>query len=409
MIRRLILIVTLLLGSPAIAKSVWVEAFQSSPADYDFVIPRDLVLPAEARERLRDRPPVVGTLRMRIALGASGRQVRIRISNEEGVQPLLIDGASIGIAGEGFDGQGALHPLTFGGAARIIVPPGAPALSDPVDLTLTAGGEVIVSVNLPQGLKLKAFGSAQMAFAGGDQTMAAVLTGSDTIIGRPVVSAVSVLSDDPPAIIVALGDSITDGNRPKLGQLHGWPEQLQRRLLASLKRHAPAVLNAGIGGNRVISTSWGKAAVARFDRDVARIPGVSHVILLEGINDIGNGGSSALFGKNPPLDVQDLIAGYKQIIARAHAVGIKVVMGTLTPFKGATSFNPEREAQRQTVNTWVRSAGIADGIIDFDVAVRDPADLLHLRAEYDSGDHLHPSEAGYRAMGDFIPLRLFGR
>nr|WP_246426146.1 SGNH/GDSL hydrolase family protein [Sphingomonas kyeonggiensis] len=212
---------------------------------------------------------------------------------------------------------------------------------------------------------------------------------------------------NPPRVIVALGDSITDGNRPALGQLHGWPERLQQRIAASPKRPALAVINAGIGGNRVLSTSWGKAALARFDRDVARIRGVSHVILFEGINDIGNGGSSTMFGTNPPLDVNDLIAGYRQIIARAHAANIKAVMGTLTPFQGATSYSEAREVQRQAVNRWIRTSGEPDAVIDFDKAVRDPAVPLKLRPDYDSGDHIHPSEAGYRAMGDSIDLALF--
>jgi lysophospholipase L1-like esterase len=389
-------------------RSEWVEAYQSSPADFDFVIPKDMKLPDETRERLRDRPPVVGTLRMRLTLAASGHGLRIRISNEDGVQPLLVDGASVGIAAEGFDARaGTLRPLAFGGKRRISLAPGAPALSDPVDLDVAALDEVVVSLHLPQGLKLKAFGNQLMAFAAGDQSLSPHLGGGDTIIGRPPVSGALVLSPHPPRVIVALGDSITDGNRPRAGQLHGWPDQLLRRLVAAGGSDRVTVVNAGIGGNRVLSTSWGDAALARFDRDVMRVRGVSHVILLEGINDIGRGGSSSLFGQNPPLDVADLIAGYEQIIARAHVAGIKVVIATLTPFGGSTSHSPEREAQRQAVNQWIRTAGVADAIIDFDAAVRDPHNPLQLRADYDSGDHIHPSDAGYRAMGDAIDLSLF--
>jgi lysophospholipase L1-like esterase len=389
-------------------RSEWVEAYQSSPADFDFVIPKDLKLPDETRERLRDRPPVVGTLRMRLTQAATGHGLRIRISNEDGVQPLLVDGASVGIAAEGFDARaGTLRPLAFGGKRRISLAPGAPALSDPVDLDVAALDEVVVSLHQPQGLKLKAFGNQLMAFAAGDQSLSPHLGGGDTIIGRPPVSGALVLSPHPPRVIVALGDSITDGNRPRAGQLHGWPDQLLRRLVAAGGSDRVTVVNAGIGGNRVLSTSWGDAALARFDRDVMRVRGVSHVILLEGINDIGRGGSSSLFGQNPPLDVADLIAGYEQIIARAHVAGIKVVIATLTPFGGSTSHSPEREAQRQAVNQWIRTAGVADAIIDFDAAVRDPHNPLQLRADYDSGDHIHPSDAGYRAMGDAIDLSLF--
>lgn len=389
-------------------RGAWVDAFQSSPADYDFVIPKDMKLPPEARQRLRDRPPVIGTLRMRLAVAAAGSQVRIRLSNEDGAEPLTVAAASVGMAATGFEARpGTLRKLTFGGRERISIAPGAPALSDPVDFPLRAMTDLVVSVHVPQGLKLKAFGNAVMAMGDGDQTLSPALSGSDTIIGRPPVSGAMVFSANPPSVIVALGDSITDGNRPALGQLHGWPERLEQRIATSRARSALAVVNAGIGGNRVLSTGWGKAALARFDRDVARIRGVSHVILLEGINDIGHGGASAMFGDNPPLDVNDLIAGYRQVIARAHAAHIKAVLGTLTPFLGSTSYNDFRESQRQAVNRWIRTSGEPDAVIDFDQAVRDPAVPLRLRPAYDSGDHLHPSEEGYKAMGDCIDLGLF--
>lgn len=401
----------LLFALPAAAQSnreVWIDAFQSSPADYDFVIPKEMKLPPETRERLRDRPPVTGTLRMRIAVAASGREVRIRLTNEDGTAPLTIAAASVGLAATGFDARpGTLRKLGFGGAEKVTIAPGAPVLSDPVALPVQAMGELVVSVQVPAGLKLKGFGNAVMAMGEGDQTLSPALSGADTIIGRPPVSGVMVRSANPSRVIVALGDSITDGNRPALGQLHGWPERLQQRIAASPKRPALAVINAGIGGNRVLSTSWGKAVLARFDRDVARVQGVSHVIVFEGINDIGNGGSSTMFGTNPPFDVNDLIAGYRQIIARAHAANIKVVMGTLTPFQGSTSYSEARESQRQAVNRWIRTSGEPDAVIDFDQAVRDPAAPLRLRPDYDSGDHIHPGEAGYRAMGDSIDLALF--
>lgn len=408
---RLVAAGLLLFAVPAAAQSnreAWIDAFQSSPADYDFVIPKEMKLPPETRERLRDRPPVTGTLRMRIAVAAGGRQVRIRLSNEDGTAPLAIAAASVGLAATGFDARpGTLRKLSFGGAEKVTIAPGAPVLSDPVALPVQAMGELVVSVQVPAGLKLKGFGNAVMAMGEGDQTLSPALSGADTIIGRPPVSGVMVRGANPPRVIVALGDSITDGNRPALGQLHGWPERLQQRIAASPKRPALAVINAGIGGNRVLSTSWGKAALARFDRDVARVQGVSHVVLFEGINDIGNGGSSTMFGTNPPLDVNDLIAGYRQIIARAHAANIKVVMGTLTPFQGSTSYSEARESQRQAVNRWIRTSGEPDAVIDFDQAVRDPAAPLRLRPAYDSGDHIHPGEAGYRAMGDSIDLALF--
>jgi lysophospholipase L1-like esterase len=397
--------------TPAQAKrhsGAWREAYQSSPADYDFVIPKAMKLPAEARERLRDRPPVTGTLRARFAISVGGHRVRIRLSNEEGAQPLRIAGASLGIAGSGFSAEpGSLRPLTFGGKRLVTIPPGALMLSDPVELRVRPMTELLASVHVPAGIKLKPFGNALMAAAPGDQTGWPQLASAETIIGRPVISGAMVFAADPPRIVVALGDSITDGNRAKLGELRGWPEQLERRLLAASRRPGFAVVNAGIGGNRVLSTSWGKSALARFDRDVGRIGGVSHLILLEGINDIGHGGKSVLLGDNPPLHVDELIAAYRQIIARAHARGMKVIIGTLTPFLGSTSYSQEREDQRREVNQWVRVSGEPDGIVDFDAAIRDPREPLRLRFEYDSGDHLHPNESGYRAMGNAVDLALF--
>jgi len=411
MVRALGAAALLLFALPAAAQTsreVWIDAYQSSPADYDFVIPKEMKLPPETRERLRDRPPVTGTLRMRIAVAVGGREVRIRLSNEDGTAPLTIAAASVGLAAAGFDARpGTLRKLRFGGAEQVTIVPGAPALSDPVELPVRGMGELVVSVQMPAGLKLKGFGNAVMAMGEGDQTLSPAISGADTIIGRPPVSGVLVRSANPARVIVALGDSITDGNRPALGQLHGWPERLNQRIAASPDHPALAVINAGIGGNRVLSTSWGKAALARFDRDVARVRGVAYVILFEGINDIGNGGSSTMFGNNPPLDVNELIAGYRQIIARAHAADIRVVMGTLTPFQGATSYNEARESQRQAVNRWIRTSGEPDAVIDFDKAVRDPAAPLKMLAAYDSGDHIHPSEAGYRAMGDSIDIALF--
>jgi lysophospholipase L1-like esterase len=406
------ILVAALCGAPIAADQAhrsWSEAFQSSPADYTFVVPKNLALPPEARARLRDRPPVIGTLRFRFAVAVSGSQVRIRISNEEGVAPLNIAAASVGIAADGFDARwGSLRRLTFGGAQGIAIAPGSPALSDPVALPVSAMTELVVSLDVPGGLKLKPFGNAVMAMAAGDQTLSNHLAEQDTIIGRPPVSGALVLNDHPPRIVVALGDSITDGNRPVPGQLRGWPERLERSILASPDKDRIAVINAGIGGNRVLSTDWGKAAVARFDRDVLRIRNVSYVVLLEGINDIGNGGPSRLLGNNPPLDVDSLITGYRQIIARAHAANVRVIMGTLTPFEGSALFDADREQQRERVNRWIRTSGEPDAVIDFDVLTNDPGHPLRLRPDFDSGDHLHPNEMGYRAMADGIDLRVLG-
>jgi lysophospholipase L1-like esterase len=392
---------------------VWREAYQSSPADYDFVIPTSFTAPnalkiaPEILDRYKPKPPVTGTLRSRFPVAVQGSQVRVRVSNEEGDKPLRIAAGSVGLAGTGFDAQpGSIRSLTFGGRRDIVIPPGAPALSDPVNISVTVDSELVASLHVPGGVLIKPFGGALMSAADGDQTATAKLVDAVSIVGRPLVSGVTVLTHNPPRIIVAFGDSITDGNRTMLGVLRSWPAELERRIAARSDGPALAVVDAGIGGNRVLTSSWGKSALARFDRDVSRIDGASHVVVLEGINDIGNAGKS-MFGESPPLETGDLIAGYRQLIARAHARGLKMIMGTLLPFSGAMYFSAAKEEQRAAVNQWIRTSGEPDAVIDFDAIMRDPVDPTRLRSEYDSGDHLHPGDAGYKAMGDAIDLKVF--
>lgn len=243
-----------------------------------------------------------------------------------------------------------------------------------------------------------------MMAAPGNATLAGSMPGAKPVVTRPFVSGVSVAANSPVRVIVALGDSITDGNRAAVEVLRGWPEALQKRLRTS--RPDLAIVNAGIGGNRVLANEIGVSALGRLERDVLRVQGLAYVVVLEGINDIGSSGTSWL-GPQPDVSADDLIAGYRQIIARAHERNARVVGGTIMPFEGAMYYSPEREATRQTVNAWIRSSGAFDGVIDFDLAMRDPAAPRKLRAEYDSGDHLHPNDRGYQAMGDSIDLMIF--
>ncbi len=408
-------------GNPVAAHEVapaWVEAYQSSPADYDFEIPqvpenlpeevmKRFKITPEMIERFKPRPPVAGTLRSRFAVSTGGSSMRIRLSNEESDTPIVIRAASIGLAeGSGFDAAGYLEKLTFGRSHSVTIPPHAAVLSDPTRLAVAPLSEVVVSVHVPEGLALKPFGGAGMLTGEGNQTMAERIEGGEMVVGRPVVSGASVLSDGKTKVIVAFGDSITDGNRVSPTELRGWPEQLNRRLAKRKGRTTYSVVNAGIGGNRVLKSGWGISALARFDRDVARIAGVSHVILLEGINDIGNSGKT-MAGEIPLLDEYDLIAGYKQIIARAHQRGMKVIVGTLLPFEGAQYYSPEKEEVRTLVNRWIRESGEPDAVIDFDLIARDTENPSKLAPLFDSGDALHPGEAGYRAIGDAIDLSLF--
>lgn len=409
--RWLALSIALAGGMPVLAAPPamgWRDAYQSSPraslteAQFRELVER-MKIPPPIAEKIKPQP-VTGTLRYRIAVSAAGNSVRLRFSNEEGTAPVVISAASVGLAGDGFDaGGGGLIPVTFSGRKGIAIPAGAPVVSDPIAIGVANGSQVLVSYKVEGTLLLDGNGGSPVALAPGDQTMATHMSETRLTTGRPELTGISVATVRKTGVVVALGDSITDGNRPSLTALHSWPEELAHRLAGG----DSAVVNAGIAGNRVLANGMGLAALTRLDRDVLRIEGLSHIILLEGTNDIGMSGASS-FGANPALAPEDLIAGYRQIIARAHDRGVTVIIGTITPFGGSMShFSPEHESLRQAVNRWIRSSGEPDGVIDFDAALRDPAQPAQLRADYDSGDHLHPNEAGSKAMGDAVPLAIF--
>jgi len=401
-------------ASVKIAKA-WREVFQSSPATYAGFSPETearlierFKLPPHVLEQMRPKPPVSGTLRFRFAVTAGGTHLRIRLSNEGRQEPLMLAGASVGYAAEGFTVEpGSLHLLTFAGKGNITIPPGAAVLSDPIPIALAPGSELMASIYVPGDYQLHPLGGATIAVASGDQTARDEMEGASPMYGRPVITGAEVLSARPPQVIVALGDSITDGTRGNPRELRGWPDELARRLSAHAHGQSYAVVNAGIGGNRLLSPGSGDSVLARLDRDVLRIAGVSHIIVLVGTNDIGMSGSS-IFGDNPPVTAEDMIAGYRQIIVRAHARDIKVALGTITPFGGSLSHStPENEDVRQAVNAWIRTSQEADVVIDFDRIVRDPVLPLNIRGAYNLGDQLHPNEAGQKAMGEAIDLSIF--
>lgn len=403
------------MASTAEAKPVCREAYQSSPASYER--PTDELLNAAAArwkvpvDKIKASFvgfPVAGTVRYRVTLEGAGSQVRVRLSNEEGTAPLRLDAVSIGLAGDAFTVRpGSLQSLRFGGATTVTIPAGAPVISDPVNIQVTPGADLIVSAALATPLTNEPRGGAAFVLASGNQALSEQLEQPRQMTGRPLVSGVCVAGDKSPRVIVAFGDSITDGNRSILGQLHGWPEELARRIVASRVNGKFTVVNAGIGGNRLLVSGWGSSGLARLERDALRIDGISHLILLEGINDIGMAGKG-LFGDAPDISADDLIAGYRQVIARAHERGVKVYIATLTPNAGSISHSsPMKDAIRNRINHWIRTSGEPDAVIDFDTIVRDPAQPTRFRKEFDSGDHLHPNESGYKAMGDGINLALF--
>ena len=233
----------------------------------------------------------------------------------------------------------------------------------------------------------------------------------DRFVNRFFLAGVMVEPSAPVRAIVTFGDSITDGTASTVNANSRWPDVLARRLKEA--GVAVAVLNQGIGGNRVLSDGAGISALARFERDVLSQPGVSHVVIFVGINDIGWPGTAIEPG-GIVRTADEIIAGYKQLIERAHLRSIKVIGSPLTPFENALAggpnqgyFTPEKEAKRQAVNNWIRTSGAFDGIIDFERVLADPAHASAIAAAYDSGDHLHPNDAGYKAMGESIDLKLF--
>jgi lysophospholipase L1-like esterase len=355
------------------------------------------------------------TLREIVHASIGGDTVRVRLSNAYGKQTVEIGAVRIALRASGSAVvPGSNHALTFGGRPAVAIPPDAPVISDPVNLAVPAGADLAISIFVPRDAVGSGvhYSAQQTSFVGpGDLTdSAAFPDDAGRLTSWVFLSGVEVLASKAAAAVVAFGDSITDGARSTPDANHRWPDVLAARLLAHRKKIG--VLDAGIGGNRILhdaatNVRFGVNALARFDRDVLAQPGVRYVIVLEGINDLGHAGSSAPAAEN--VTAEDLIAGLRQMIERAHEHGLKIFGATLTPFVGASPgyFTPEKEAKRQAVNQWIRTGGAFDGVIDFEKAVRDPANPDRMLPAYDSGDHLHPGDAGYKAMGEAIDLSLF--
>ena len=389
-----------LAGDPGMWRATW----ETSPVG----------LPTVTKLGSETVPPAItfrGTVRYRLRVSQGGRQVRLRFSNEYGNSPLSLSAASVGTASNGLDAAlGSLHRVTFDGRTSIAIPAGAPALSDPIDLATKPLSDLIVSVYAPEGVSIfdctpEDSPLDQAGVKNIDATRVEHLSASQCLSMRPIVSEVDVLADRSGKTIVAFGDSITDlFVDPKTGE-RGWPGALSRRL----EKTGDSVVDAGIAGNRLLQSvpMFGASALSRLDRDVFSVPGLSHLIVLEGINDIGMSGAGGMFGDTPLVQPQELIAAYTQIIARAHERGIKVFGATILPFEGAEYYSTDKEKIRSTVNQWIRTSRKFDGVVDFDAAMRDPAKPLRLKQEYDIGDHLHPNSLGYRQMGEVIDLHLF--
>ncbi|OSZ66772.1 hypothetical protein CAP40_13045 [Sphingomonas sp. IBVSS2] len=343
------------------------------------------------------------TLRMNVRVGAGGSKVRIRLANDYG-QAMRIGAATVRVAG------GKPVRVTFDGRGDARLPAGAPLLSDAIAMPVRAFEQVEVSLYLPDKVEIEtvhmARGVPTDISPPGDHSgeAFAAVRQSDA---RPLLAEVDVFGAKRRPVIVAYGDSITDnvGCANDAVPACRWGDVLGRRIAAAGKPHV--VVTQAIGGNRILQGGLGPTALARFDRDVLALPGVSHVVLLEGVNDIGNSGKNRGGVQNPVVSPEDLKAAYRQLVMRAHAHGIKVIAATILPYEGASYHTPDGEALRVAINDWMRGSGIFDGVVDMEKAVADPANPKRLAPALQGGDNLHPNGAGETRMGEAIPLSLF--
>jgi len=359
--------------------------------------------------------------RVRVSLG--GYSIRLRLSNEYGSAPLIVGATTIAVPNDlATVRPGSIRTVTFGGRRSITIPAGAPVLSDPVTFPVASGAEISISLYFPERVLTPTLHALALKRAvisqHGDHTQAEKIEAAAVSQSSILVSAVLVPARPSQHLVVAFGDSVTDGDGSTLDADHNWPNYLIRRVGQTAEASRLAVVNAGIAGNRLLNDGsefgLGISALARFDRDVLAIPGVTHIVLLEGINDIGFPGAK-LGGRYlaDPADLrtpEDLIGAYRQMISRAHAHSLRVIGGTMTPFEGANLpgyYSETKEATRLAVNKWIRTSGEFDGVIDFDAVLRDPDHPSRLLAKFAAKDHLHPNDAGYQAIAGAINLALF--
>ncbi|MER8045325.1 SGNH/GDSL hydrolase family protein [Streptomyces sp. NPDC094032] len=352
------------------------------------------------------------TVRQTVRVTGGGTRARIELTNRYGGTPLRITGATVARTAEGGAVRpGSVRALTFGGRGSVTIPAGGTLVSDGAPFKTSAFETLTVTLYLAGPTGPATFhhfaGTTSYRAAGDHRADVSGTAFTETDSSWYYLSGVEVSGGAHTARrdgIVTFGDSITDGVGATPGADSRYPDELAERLAAAGSPRA--VLNHGIGGNQVVNdTTWaGEKGIARFKKDVLTEKGVGTVVLLEGINDIGGSGPAFPGGPTPEVSVNRLIEGHRTLIRQAHARGIKVIGATLTPIKGSYYFTPENEAKREAFNAWVRTSGAYDGVVDFDRAVADPADPDRILPAYDSGDHLHPGDAGYRAMADALDL-----
>jgi lysophospholipase L1-like esterase len=405
---RLLFAILFAVAALAADSTHWVATWGASPS------------PQQATEEEMRKAKLVfedQTLRQIVHTSIGSDTVRVRLSNAFGKDAVEIGAAHVALRSSGAGiVAGSDRPLTFSGRPSVVLPPNALVLSDPVKLTFPASADLAISLYVPKqtlGAGIH-YSAVQTSFvAKGNVVGKASLSDAEKIESWVFLTGVDVAAAPAAATLVAFGDSITDGARSTVDANHRWPNFLAERLLAGKSTAKIGVLDAGIGGNRILHDAksnirFGVNALARFDRDVLAQPGVKYVIVLEGINDLGHAGPTD--NASEVVSADDIIAGLKQLIERAHEKGIKIFGATLTPFEGCPFpgyFSPEKELKRKAVNQWIRTSKAFDGVVDFDKAVQDPQHPDQMLAEYDGGDHLHPGDAGYKKMAAAVDLSLF--
>ncbi|WP_437969819.1 SGNH/GDSL hydrolase family protein [Sorangium sp. So ce260] len=350
------------------------------------------------------------TLRQRLAVTASGDRVRLRLSNLFGTQPLEL--AEVRVAKEAspfVPAPGTDRRVQFSGQPSASIPPASEAVSDGVDLAVSPGDRLLVSIHsaaTSEPATWHPISFTTHAVAAGNQAASETLTSPTSMTSTYWLAGVDVESTEPQKVVVTFGDSITDGATSTIDADRRYSDRLFARLQADPETRMVAVVNQGLGGNRLLRDNIGPSAVSRFERDVLGTPGVTHAIVLIGINDIGMPG---FLGAAEKVTAAQMIDGLTSLADKARARGVKAFVGTLLPFEEAFPpyYTPEGEAIRQEVNAWIRGNTSYDGVIDFEAAVRDPEQPAKILASFDSGDHLHPNDAGHEAMANAVPLSIF--
>lgn len=385
----------------------WASAWYAAPQP---VWTGDFPLPTNLPHGLWNQ-----TVRQTVRVGLGGKRFRVVLSNVYGRTPVEIGAA--GLAPLGADGRpdpARVRTLTFSGRPGVTLRPGAPMLSDPVELPLQALQRISVSFHLPKPTAVETFhweGLDSIEILPGNAVADPSVAPIAEMTARPYLAQILVETDADVRTVVALGDSITDGAASTPGTDSRWPDFLAARLASE----NVSVVNAGISGGRLLRDLMGESALARFDSQVLSQPNVKVVVVLIGINDISWPGHVFAPDLSMP-SVEEMANGYRQLAERAHAANIRIVGATLTPFRGALAGSPfegyysaERDRRRQEINAWIRSSGVFDAVVDLDRLFQDPADPLSIRATYDSGDHLHAGDAGNRAIADALTREiLFG-